>query len=67
MPARNLFSFGRAVKRWLHSPWTLTLWGIGDLLTNTGIGLADVGQGLTSYAIGQLARKGAANEKPRRS
>jgi hypothetical protein len=55
------------VKRWLRSPWTLTLWGIGDLLTNTGIGLADVGQGLTSYAIGQLARKGAANEKPRRS
>jgi FHS family L-fucose permease-like MFS transporter len=40
---------------------------IGDLLTNTGIGLADVGQSLTSYAIGQLARKGAANEKPRRS
>ena len=67
MPARNLFNFVRAVRRWLSNPVTLSKLGLGRLLTNIGIGLGDVGETLTSEAIAELARKGSANEKPRRS
>lgn len=58
MPARNLFNCGRAVKRWLRNPWTLTLWGIGDLLISLGLGIGGAGERLTSIAIARLARKG---------
>ena len=57
MPARNLFTSARAVKRWLRNPWSLTLWMIGDLLTTLGLGIGTAGERLTSYAIGRLARK----------
>lgn len=58
MPARNLFNSARAVRRWLRNPMTLSKLGLGRFLTNLGIGLADVGEALTSAAIAELARKG---------
>lgn len=57
MPARTLFAFARAVKRWSARPVKLAAYEIGKALSKMGESTASVGVRLMAWAVARTVRK----------